>query len=157
LARPFRVLRASGTAIIALGVAYYFAFGSEWSPNTVDAMVRAGGAGIWRNYLWFFDYAYDFGFYVALIALLNLATLLKPKRVAQGLCALASISLCAAAAILTGQRGSLVILSIALGAFTYFSAREGRVLYRRARLGVKAAFAAAVVIVAVGVWLAVLS
>ena len=112
LVRLTRLLLLSGNVYIVLSILYYAFIGSTTNPNQMVA--DAGGGGIWRNYLLFFDYAYDFGLYAATVCVANLIAAVLSPSIKKAVWYACGALLCALATLLTGERGNLLILGTTL-------------------------------------------
>jgi len=145
LGRLSRLLLISGNAYIVLSILYYLSIGSTTNPTQM--LAETGGSGVWRNYLLFFDYAYDFGLYAATICAANLvAAVLSPTLARSAWCACGAV-LCAVAALLTGERGNLLIVGATLLVSILILRRAEQ--RKAAKLAMRLALAAAAVTILV--------
>lgn len=119
LSSAFDAIRKPGHIFIILSLVYYVYIGRAVTAGTPDT------TGLARSPLWFFDYAYDFGFYITLVALLDIAQTMKGRigRTTAGYCAF-WLMVCAATIQFLGERGNIVIFATALITMIYFTARN---------------------------------
>lgn len=112
LARITRLFLITGNVYMVLSILYYAFLGS--ANSAAQMIADTGGAGIWRNLLLFFDYAYDFGLYAATLCVANLVAAVLSKNLKQMAWYAAGSLMCSVGALLTGERGNLVILGTTL-------------------------------------------
>ncbi len=147
LSRAIRVLFVSGNVITFLGLAFYYSISSVVSPQSSQEL----GSGVFRNFLFFFDLAYDFGFYLGLMLLVNMVFLLRSKQLVLRIWAVLGMLICPLAVLATGQRGNPVIVALEILSVTYLTWRQpspsaGRQRLRQASLAIVALFAISLVV-----------
>ena len=121
LSSAFDAIRKPGHWFICLGLLYYAFIGSK--VGTRNPGFESGAQ--FRDFMWFFDYVYDFGFYITLVAVLDIAQTMEGRlnRNTIGYSAF-WLPVCAAAILFNGERGNIFIFGTALLAFIYFMARD---------------------------------
>lgn len=119
LSSAFDAIRKPGHVIILLGLVYYYFIGHDAAARSSDT------EGLSRSFLWFFDYSYDFGFYITLVALLDIAQTMRgrARRTTIGYCVFWLV-ICAAAIQFAGERGNIIVFATALITMIVYMARD---------------------------------
>ncbi|HUI57761.1 MAG TPA: hypothetical protein VLY04_22440 [Bryobacteraceae bacterium] len=112
LKRASRWLFVCGNTYVVLAFIYYLLWG--WTKSPWVDEVASGSNGVWRNYLFFFDYAYDYGMFGACVCVLDIAIYAAVRARALRVVALLGAALAAVTVVLSGERGCLLILASAL-------------------------------------------
>lgn len=115
LTNTLNLLYRYGIAVIGLGIIYYVVYGAAAVSTGTDTFNLSANA-IGRNSLWFFDYAYDFGFFICIVGLIALSRLVRLGRRARSSAALALI-LCSIAFLLIGQRGNWLMFAAMIAGY----------------------------------------
>ena len=148
-------LAIAGNATIALGLLYYFEFGSSIGGTRGVQLAMEGGSATFRTYLWFFDYSDDMGYYASLIAVLNVILLSDRRFGGHRLMNAAGLLGCVTTVLLIGERANVLVAGAALA---YFLWETSRLRHRSVRVSI--AFQAAcvlAVILAFGATMSVIS
>jgi len=132
-------LFVSGNTYVALAFIYYLLWGCTKSP-WVD-QVAVGSGGVWRNYLFFFDYAYDYGLFGSSICALDMVIYSTSRNRALRVVALVGGALSGITVVMSGERGCLLLLAATLLGLGWL------VVTKRTAMRVRAGVVAAVIAV----------
>jgi len=134
-ARPERLLTGllntlsiAGNITLVIGLLYYFFVSAPGGGSRATILLGQSESSLFRNYLWFFDYGNDMGFYAATLAILNTIQILGRPGLAMRVFCAVGIVLCVVSILLIGQRANPVVLVGGLAYLVWEAPRARRLL-----------------------------